>query len=334
MKTTYPLHEYLQNFFEQRLINQMGASPETISTYRYAFILLLRYAQEKLRKPPTKILLNEIDDQFVGEFLMHLEVDRGNSPRTRNARLAAIKSFFKFVSIREPQLLNHCHKIISIPQKRFEKKVVGFLNLEELDAIIDATDSNTIVGQRDTVMLKLMMETATRVSEISELKVSNCHFGTVSTITVLGKGNKERTILISKKMANILKIHIENRTSKENDPVFSSYKKTKLSRDAIEQRVNKYTTIASEKCPSITETHVTPHVLRHSKAMSLLKRGQGRTMIKLWLGHASIKSSEPYIHADVSMMEDGLIAVGNEASNGELDRFKADDDLLKFLREL
>ena len=265
---------------------------------------------------------------------MHLEVDRGNSARTRNARLAAIKSFFKFVSSREPQLLNHCHKISSIPQKKFKRKVIGFLNVEELDAIIDATDPDTIVGQRDAVMLKLMMETAARVSEISNLKVSNCQFGAVSTITLLGKGNKERKILISKEMADILKNHIENRTNKEDDPVFSTYKKTKLSRDAIEQRVSKYSYIASKKCPSITETNVTPHVLRHSKAMGLLKKGQGRTMIKIWLGHEKIKSSEPYIHADVSMMEDGLISVGNDTENGELDRFKPDDDTLKFLREL
>jgi len=228
MKMSYPLHEYLQSFFEIRLIDQMGASPDTISTYRYAFILLLRYAQLSLKKAPTKILLNEITDKFVGEFLIHLEVDRGNSARTRNARLATIKSFFKFVSIREPQLINHCHKISSIPQKRIEKKVIGYLNLDELDAILDATNPNTIVGRRDRVMLKLMMETAVRVSEISNLKVCNCQFGAVSTITVLGKGKKQRTILIAKEMAGILK------------------KKTKLSRDAIEQRVSKYSSIASK----------------------------------------------------------------------------------------
>ena len=334
MKHQKTLGEYLHSFFVTRLKNEMGASENTIEAYKYAFSLLLEFVETRQNKSRHKLMIEDVDDRVVGEFLSHLEVNRKNGARTRNARLASIKSFFKFVSVKDPALVHHSHRIISIQQKRFESRVISYLNEEELTAMIDAADRSTVVGRRDAIIIKLMAETGIRVSELTNLRIDKCHLGLVPEITVLGKGGNERSVLISKTMAKLVGSHIDDTSDKHCEYVFTSYKKQKLSRDAIEQRVKKYAALASKECKSLSDKRVTPHVFRHSKAMTLLKNNQGRTMIKLWLGHKSIKSSEPYIHADTSMMEQGLIAVGNEIKNQQLERYKPDNDVFAFLQTL
>lgn len=334
MKHEKSLGEYLYGFFFTRLKDEMGASDNTIESYQFAFSLLLDFVETRQKKSRNKLLVEDIDDRIVGEFLTYLEVNRKNGANSRNARLAAIKSFFKYISIKEPALVHQCHRIISIPQKRVRSRVISYLNKEELTAMINAADRSTVVGRRDAIIIKLMAETGIRVSELTNLRIDKCNLGLVPKITVLGKGGNERSVLISKAMAKLVDSHIGETSDKNCKYVFTSYKKQKLSRDAIEQRVKKYAVLASKECKSLSDKRVTPHVLRHSKAMTLLKNNQGRTMIKLWLGHKSIKSSEPYIHADTSMMEEGLIAVGNKIKNEKLDRYKPNKDVFAFLQTL
>src|SRR6185312_11408176 len=303
------LPSLVQRFFTDRLCTQLGASPNTIAAYRDTFRLLLRFATQQTGKPPTKLTLEELDVTLVADFLTHMEDKRGNSARSRNARLASIRSFFGFVAITEPAHLMHCQKVLAIPGKRHEHRAVEFLNRAEMDALMAAPDRNTWIGRRDYAILILALQTGLRVSEITGLRRSDLVLGTGAHIRCEGKGRKQRCTPLRQQATQVLTVWLKERAGLDNDPLFPTVRGTKLSRDAIEQMVHKYVNVAAKSCQSLANKRVTPHVLRHSTAMDLLHHGVDQAVIALWLGHESVQTTQIYVHADMRLIEKALARV-------------------------
>jgi site-specific recombinase XerD len=322
----------VQRFFTDRLCAQLAASPNTIAAYRDTFRLLLHYASEQTGKPPTKLTVEQIDVNLVGDFLTHMEDKRGNSARSRNTRLAAIRSFFKFVAMTEPVCLLHCQKILAMPGKRYERRAVNFLNREEMNALLDAPDRTTWTGRRDHAILSLALQTGLRVSEITNLRRSDVLMGTGSHIRCEGKGRKQRCTPLRQEVAKMLEVWLKERGGLEDDPLFPTMRGTKLSRDAMERLVHKHAIQAAKSCPSLAGKRVSPHVLRHSTAMDLLHHGVDQSVIALWLGHESVETTQIYMHADLRLKEKALNRV--TAPESKPGRYRPDDDLLAFLESL
>lgn len=328
--TTLP--SLIQRFFTDRLCTQLGASPNTIAAYRDTFRLLLRFATQQTGKPPTKLTLEELDVTLVADFLTHMEDKRGNSARSRNARLASIRSFFGFVAITEPAHLMHCQKVLAIPGKRHEHRTVEFLNRAEMDALMAAPDRNTWIGRRDYAILILALQTGLRVSEITGLRRSDLVLGTGAHIRCDGKGRKQRCTPLRQQATQVLKGWLKERAGVDDDPLFPTARGTRLSRDAMEQIVHKYVIVAAKSCPSLANKRVTPHVLRHSTAMDLLHHGVDQSVIALWLGHDSVQTTQIYVHADMRLKEKALARVA--APELKAGRYRPDDALLAFLESL
>ena len=253
----------LQSFFTQRLFRQRHASGHTIAGYRDAFRLLLRYAAERLGKTPSNLLLEDLDASFIGQFLDHLERDRGNSARTRNARLAAIHSFFRYVALEEPAQALLCQCVLAMPNKRHERRLIEFLHREEIDALIAAPNPSTWIGRRDRTLLIVAVQTGLRVSELIGLRCQDAVLGTGAHVQCVGKGRKERGTPLREEAAAMLESWLRERDGLPQDPVFPSIRGGPLSQDAIERLVAKYAKIAQQNCPSMSHKNVTPHVLRH-----------------------------------------------------------------------
>lgn len=327
-----PLPCLVQRFFTDRLCSQLGASPNTIAAYRDTFRLLLRFASQEIGKPPTKLTLEELDVTLVADFLTHVEDKRGNSARSRNTRLASIRSFFGFIAVIEPAHLLHCQKVLAIPGKRHEHRAVEFLNRKEMDAVIAAPDRATWIGRRDHAILSLALQTGLRVSEITGLRRSDLVLGTGAHIRCEGKGRKQRCTPLRQQAAQVLTVWLKERACLDDDPLFPTVRGTKLSRDAIGQMVHKYVSVAAESCPSLANKRVTPHVLRHSTAMDLLHHGVDQAVIALWLGHESVQTTQIYVHADMRLKEKALARVATpDLKPG---RYRPDDSLLAFLESL
>ncbi|NOX96275.1 MAG: tyrosine-type recombinase/integrase, partial [Alphaproteobacteria bacterium] len=303
MIKTYPLPIYVQRFFTQRLMSQLHASPHTIASYRDTFRLLLNFASREQGRPPTDLEVADINAEIVGRFLSFVEQERGNTARSRNTRLAAIRSFFKYVAVNEPQLLHHCQRVLAMPSKRHEKRVISYLTGIEIEALVAAPDPSTWFGRRDRTLLIVALQTGLRVSELVNLKCSDVVLAIGAHVRCMGKGRKERTTPLRKDSVAALQAWLTERRGEESDPLFISNRGTKLSRDAVECLVRKHAIIASKQCPTLAGKHVTPHVLRHSTAMQLLHNGVDRTVIALWLGHESIETTQVYIHADIQLKE-------------------------------
>jgi site-specific recombinase XerD len=265
-----PLASLLEAFFIQRLINQKQVSPETIASYRDAFRLLLGFAQTRLGKKPSDLLLTDLDAPFVGAFLDELETNRKNSPRTRNLRLVAIRSLFNYVALREPAHSELIQRVLAIPQKRFERNLVTFLSPDEGDALIAAPDQTTWIGRRDHALLVLTIETGLRVSEVVNLKCEDVVLQTGPHVRCLGKGRKHRCTPISPQTVGVLRTWLKVHTPNPSDPLFPSRRGGTLSRDAVERLVSKYAAIACRTCPSLKDKRVTPHVLRHYPASGIM----------------------------------------------------------------
>ena len=330
--TTATLPSLIQQFFTDRLCTQMAASPNTITGYRDTFRLLLRFATDQTEKPPTNLTIEHLDVTLIGDFLAHVEEQRGNSARSRNARLAAIRSFFRFVAMTEPAYLLHCQKILAMPGKRYVRRTVEFLDRAEMNALLAAPDRSTWVGRRDHVILGVALQTGLRASEIINLRRRDIVAGTGAHIRCEGKGRKQRCTPLRQEIIKLLDVWLKERAGLDNDPLFPTTRGTKLSRDALERLVEKHTLAASKTCPSLAGKRISPHVLRHSTAMELLHHGVDQSVIALWLGHESVETTQIYVHADLRLKEKALARIA--APESKPGRYRPDDALLAFLEAL
>jgi len=329
---TYPLPVYMQRFFTERLATQLRASHNTVASYRDTFRLLLKYASDHLGRAPIDLQVADINAELVGRFLSFLETGRGNRARSRNVRLAAIRSFFKYVAINEPQLLHHCQRIITIPSKRYEKRTIDYLNQDEIEAFTAAPDTSTWIGRRDYNLLLLTVQIGLRVSELISLTCGDVVLGTGAHIRCMGKGRRERATPLRKDCKAALHTWLGECSGDQSKPLFASNRGDRLSRDAVERIVRKYVALASRKCPTLKGKRVTPHVLRHTAAMQLLQNGVDRTVIALWLGHESVETTQIYVHADIKMKEKAMAKTKPLASPSG--RYRPSDKLLAFLETL
>lgn len=322
----------LQAFFTDRLLRQRQASPHTVAAYRATFRLLLRFAAARLHKPPSRLIIADLDATLLGDFLDHLERDRGNSARSRNARLAAIHAFFRYVAITEPAHALHCQRVLAIPSKRFDRGLVEFLNDAEVDALLVAPDAASWIGRRDRALLLVAVQTGLRVSELTGLRRQDVVLGAGAHLRCDGKGRKLRCTPLRRDVVNILDAWMRERPTALDTQVFPSSRGGRLSGDAVERLVAKHTATARTRCPSLTCKQVTPHTLRHTAAMQLLRRGVDRTVIALWLGHESIETTQIYLHADLALKEKALArTASSQLAPG---RYRPDDKLLAFLEGL
>jgi integrase/recombinase XerD len=326
----HPLAPYLQRFFTERLATQLRASPNTVTSY--TFRLLLRYTIDHRGRAPTELQVMDIDADLVGSFLSDIEKTRGNSARSRNTRLAAIRSFFKFVAVNEPQLLHHCQRVLAMPSKRHEKRAIAYLVRAEMEAVIAAPDLSTWHGRRDRVLLALALQTGLRVSEVISLCCGDVVLGAGAHVRCMGKGRKERATPLRKDCVKMLRDWLFERGGTEIDPLFVSNRNQRFSRDAVERIVRKHVTVAARQCPSLRKKRVTPHVLRHSAAMQLLQNGVDRTVIALWLGHESVETTQMYIHADIELKEKAMART--KPVTAPPGRYRPDNKLLAFLEAL
>lgn len=322
----------LQDFFHQRLVAQRGASAQTIASYRDTFELLLRYTEQSTGRSPSTLTLDDLDAPRVLAFLDHLETVRGNSPRTRNLRLTAIRSFMGYASVRDPTALPVAQRVRAIPTKRFDRTVLGFLSREEVKALLDAPDHATWSGQRDAVMLATLYNTGARVSEVTGLRVADVLLDRASALHLHGKGRKERVVPLWKSTAAQLRAWLLRIDRSPDAPVFSNRSGARLSRSGVEQRLGVALSTAAKRCPSLAGRRISPHTLRHTTAMHLLQAGVDITVIALWLGHEDPATTHLYIEADLAMKEAALRRIADPAPAPL--RFHARDRLLAFLDAL
>ncbi|MBL4711707.1 MAG: tyrosine-type recombinase/integrase [Gammaproteobacteria bacterium] len=330
--TTAILPALIQQFFTDRLYNQMDASPHTIAGYRDTFRLLLRFASEQTGREPTKLTVDDLDCNMVGDFLTYVETQRRNSARSRNTRLAAIRSFFRFVAMTEPVYMLQCQKILAMPSKRYVRRTVEFLDRAEMEALVAAPDLSTWIGRRDHAVLILALQTGLRASEIVNLRRCDIIISTGAHIRCEGKGRKQRCTPIRKETIRVLESWLKEQDGADSDPLFPTNRGARMSRDALEGIVRRHTLSASRSCPSLAEKRVSPHVLRHSTAMELLHYGVDQTVIALWLGHESVETTQIYMHADLRLKEKALARVTAPETNPG--RYRPDDELLAFLDAL
>lgn len=322
----------LEAFFTDRLIRQRQASPHTIAAYRDTFRLLLAFVQHRLEKAPSELALEHLDAPLIGAFLEHLEKERGNSPRTRNVRLAAIHSFFRYAALLEPGRSALIQRVLAMPSKRYDRKLVGFLGRPEIDALLASPDRSSWAGRRDYALLLLAVQTGLRVSELIALRVQDVVFGTGAHVRCAGKGRKERCTPLRKETADVLRVWVRERGALPAAPLFPNARGAALSRDGVQYLLAKHIATAGQRCPSLAKKRVSPHVLRHSTAMDLLQHGVDRSVIALWLGHESAETTQIYLAADLEMKERALAkAAPLRARTG---RFRPGDRLLAFLNGL
>jgi integrase/recombinase XerD len=318
-----PLAPLLEAFFTDRLRRQRAASPNTVAAYRDAFRLLLPFAQQRRGTAASNLALSDLDAPLIGAFLDHLERERRNSARTRNARLAAIRSFFRFLAPREPAHAALIQRVLAIPQKRCDRRVVNFLT---------RPDQTRWMGRRDHLLLLVAIETGLRVSELVSLRISDVVLGASSYVRCEGKGRKERMTPLSRRTAARMRWWLQERKAAPAEPVFPARHGGALSRDAVARLLTKHTTAATATCPALKNKTVSPHVLRHTTAVNLLQAGVDRAVIALILGHESVETTQMYLDADLATKERALAhtaPVGTPQG-----RFRPSDTLLAFLQAL
>lgn len=323
----------LQGFFADRLIRQRQASPNTVAAYRDTIKLLLGFVTARTRRQPASLLLSDLDAPTIGEFLEHLQTARGNSSATRNARLSAIHSLFRYAAVLHPEHAALIQRVLAIPTKRGDRAIVTYLTQPEIDALLTAPNRATWLGRRDRVLLQVAVHTGLRVSELTGLTIGDVRLGTGPHLCVHGKGRKDRTIPLTTTTAKATKVWLSERGGGQDDPVFCTTQGGKLSRDAVQRLVAKHTATAAATCPSLRSKVVTPHTLRHTTAMALLHAGVDTSVIALYLGHESIETTKIYLHADMKIKEQALarLDLSEPASPG---RYRPPDTLLAFLDSL
>jgi site-specific recombinase XerD len=322
----------LQAFFTDRLAQQRQASPRTIASYRDTLKLLLQFAHHKSGKTPAQLDWDDLDATLIAAFLNHLEIQRHNSVRTRNVRLTAIRSLFSYAALRHPEHALLIQRVLAIPPKRFDKRIVTFLTPPEVDALIDAPDQCRWKGRRDRVLMLLAIQTGLRVSELIGLNCGDVTIGVGANVRCEGKGRKQRAVPLTGAVEALLRVWLTERAGQPGDPLFPTRTGRRLSRDAIALRVSTHAVTAEQRCPSLRGKRIHPHVLRHSCAMSLLQAGVDTSVIALWLGHAGVRSTDAYLHADISIKEKAL-ALTTPAS-ARPGRYHPPDKVLAFLEDL
>ena len=332
MSPTVSFPALLQRFFTDRLMQQRRASPHTISSYRDAFRLLLRFAQGQLGKAPTQLAFEQVDAPLIASFLDDLDSNRGITARSRNLRLTAIRSFFRYAAFEAPAHAEQIQRVLAIPSQRFTRAQVGFLTREEIDALLAAPDRHRWSGRRDHALLLVAIQTGLRLSEITGVLRDAVFQGTGAHIRVLGKGRKERAIPLTRQAAAVLKAWLQEIPGNADTTVFPNARGTRLSADGMQYLLAKHVAVASQHCPSLATKRVTPHVLRHTTAMELLQAGADRAVIALWLGHESVETTQIYLDANLAIKEDVLAKV--TPLDLPFVRYRPDDQLLAFLNEL
>lgn len=332
MKPAAEFPRLLAAFFTDRLMQQREASPHTIASYRDTFRLLVRYAGDTLNKPPVELELSDLDADFVGRFLTHLEADRGNDARSRNTRLAAIRSFFTYVAMQEPQHTALAQRILAMPSKRYTRRSVDFLARNEVEALLRAPDTQTRSGRRDRTLLLVAVQTGLRASELIHLRCKDVQLGPGAHLRCEGKGRKQRCTPLRKDAAAALRTWMDERQGKPDSPVFPNQRGGALSHDGLAYLLAKHLDFAKQVCPSLADKRVTPHVLRHTAAMELLQNGVDRAVIALWLGHESVETTYVYLHADLKLKQAALSKT--TPTQGIPDRYHPDDEVLAFLNSL
>lgn len=322
----------LQSFFTDGLIRQRDASPHTLAAYRDTFRLLLHFAHTTLGTPPARLDLAQLDAALIGAFLTHLEDERHNRPATRNARLGAVHSFFAYTAMHCPEHGGQIQRVLALPYKRTERAFVTFLTADEITALLDAPDQTRWIGRRDYTLLAVMAQTGLRVSEVVALRVGDIHLGAGAHVRCQGKGHKHRVTPLTSHTAGAVRVWLKDGDPAPDRPLFATSTGRPLSTDAVALVVARHARTAATVCPSIAGKRVTPHVLRHSSAMALLHAGVDTSVIALWLGHETTRTTQIYLHADLALKERALARTAPTTTATR--RYRPPDSLLAFLEAI
>lgn len=322
----------LELFFTQRLITQRHASPHTVTSYRDTFRLLLGYLHETTGTPPAKLRLEDLDAPRISAFLDHLEHERASTAATRNARLAALRSFFGYAAVRHPEHAELIQRVLAIPTKRAHSGLISFLTRPEIEALLAAPDRSTRIGRRDHALLTVAIQTGLRVSELVALRHGDLELGAGGYLHCTGKGRTDRCTPLSTQTRAVLRIWLDECAGGPDDPIFPGPRGTPLGRDAVRRLITKHAAAAAESCPSLGAKRVSPHTTRHTCAMQLLQSGVDTATIALWLGHESTRSTDAYLNADLELKERALART--EPPNTTPGRYQPGDTLLTFLESL
>ena len=322
----------LQAFFTERMITQRDSSPRTIAAYRDTFRLLLTFASQRTGKQPFQLDIDDLNAELISAFLTHLETDRGNSPRTRNARLAAIHALYKYAALRHPEHLQTIGRVMTIPFKRHQRPGLTYLNKHEIKALLAAPDRGTWLGRRDHALLLLAVLTGVRVTELITLNVGDVSLTNGAHINVKGKGRKRRATTLTPETVAVLRAWLKEREGQPQDPLFPTRQGRPLTRSGVRQLLTKHIATAVPSCPTLNDKPVSPHTLRHTNAMLLRAGDIDIATIALWLGHESIKTTYTYQHADPALKQraiDRIAPLGAKPG-----RYRPTDALLAFLEGL
>ena len=322
----------LEGFFTQRLIAQRHASPHTIASYRDTFRLLLGFVEKRTGRAPSQLALGNLDAPTVASFLDELERQRTNSARSRNVRLAAIRSFFRYAALEAPEHSALIQRVLAIPRKRHTRPLLDFLVRPEIEALLSAPDRHTWIGQRDHALLLVAVQTGLRLSELTGLRQQDVSLGTGPHVRCQGKGRKQRATPLTKSTVAVVTAWIKRQGQDSTQFLFPSARGGRLSADAVQHLVARHVATAQKVCPSLSKKRITPHVLRHTAAMELLQAGVDRSLIAIWMGHASMESTEPYLHADLALKEQ--ILAKTQPVQSPPGRYRPGDRLLTFLKSL
>jgi integrase/recombinase XerD len=333
MKHIPNLPALIERFFTERLMHQRRVSPHTIASYRDTFRLLLEFVHARLHRPPSSLELNDIAAPTISAFLDDMEKRRSVSVRTRNLRLTAIRSFFRFIAFEEPAYSALIQRVLAIPSKRHEKRLVHFLTRLEIEALLAAPDRATWIGRRDYAMLLLAVQTGLRLSELTGLACDAVVLGRGAHVRCFGKGRKERCTPLTRHTIDVIQAWLKEPRRSNSIALFPNLNGGRLSPDAVQALLAKYVATAGRRCPSLTRKHISPHVLRHSAAMELLQAGVDCSVIALWLGHESLETTQVYLHAHLALKEAALAKL--QPLNGKIHgRYRPGDQLLTFLNML
>jgi site-specific recombinase XerD len=332
MSTPTSFAPLLERFFTQRLMQQRQASPHTISSYRDTFRQFLKFTEQRLRKPPSRLSFEQVDAPLIVAFLDDLEKRQGVSIRSRNLRLTAIHSFFRYAAFEAPAHSAQIQRVLAIPSKRFNRTLVHFLTRPEVDALLAAPDQHTWSGRRDHAFLLVAVQTGLRLSEMTGLKREDLILGAGAHLRVIGKGRKERCTPIAKSTRAVLKAWLREPQRGHGEVLFPSAKGEPLSVHGVQYLLTKHRVAASKVCPSLTQKRVTVHRLRHTMAMDLLQAGVDRSVIALWLGHESVETTQIYLEATLAMKERALAKTS--PPHRRPGRYQPGDQLLGFLNSL
>ena len=332
MKPNPDFSALCQSFFSKRLIAQRKASPHTISAYAQTFRLLTTFAQKRLGTPPSKLSLTQLDADFIANFLDDLESNRSNSARSRNARLASLRSFYHYAALEAPPHAGLIQRVLAIPYKRLTRRLVSYLTRAEVVAVLASVDQSTWVGRRNHAMLLVAAQTGLRLSELTGLRQTDAVVSAGAHVRCEGKGRKERCTPLAKPTVAVLKAWIKEQGGDKSNFLFPSSRGGRLSPDAVQHALAKHVAAAQRACPSLANKRVTPHVLRHTAAMELLQAGVDRALIAIWLGHEVLDSTQVYLDANLQLKE-AILAKMNPPQS-KPGRYRPDDQLLSFLKGL